>query len=119
MSHPFTYCELHTEDPARAKAFYAELFAWKMSDSPSPVGPYTEIHPGEGIEAGLMKKQSPAAPSHWLTYIRVPDLDAAMKRARDLGGALLVDRSEVPDTGWFCVMADPVGAVFGMFQSMK
>jgi predicted enzyme related to lactoylglutathione lyase len=118
MSHPFTYVEMHTEDPARAKAFYAELFAWKTEDVPTAGGTYTKISTGEGLNAGLMKKQGPV-PSHWLTYVGVPDLDAAIKRARSLGGTVVVDRAEVPNVGWFCVIADPLGATFGMFQALK
>jgi len=49
MSNPFSYAELHTQDPTAAKAFYGQLFDWKMHDHTSPKGTYTEIDLGEGL----------------------------------------------------------------------
>ncbi len=118
MANPFAYCELHTQNPGQAKDFYGRLFDWKMSDSPSPVGTYTEIAPGEGIAAGLLASQAPGAPSHWLTYIRVEDVEAATQKARTLGANVLVEAAEVPNTGWFSVLVDPTGAHFGIWEKM-
>jgi predicted enzyme related to lactoylglutathione lyase len=117
MSNPFTYAELHSQDPDQALPFYRALFDWKLkTPQHTPVGPYTEIEPGEGIDAGAMRAQG-GAPSHWLVYIRVGDLRAHIERAQKLGARVLVDRSEVPDVGWFAVVADPAGAAFGMFEA--
>src|SRR4051812_11964736 len=65
MSNPFTYAELHTQDPTAAKTFYSELFAWKMSDHENPKGMYTEIDLGEGFPAGLLQAATKAGGSHW------------------------------------------------------
>ncbi len=118
MANPFTYVELHSKNPDQALTFYRSLFDWKLSaPQATPVGPYTEIATGEGLEAGAMTAQGDA-PSHWLIYIRVPELNAHVKRARELGGRVLVEPGLVPDVGWFAVIQDPAGATFGMFQAM-
>ena len=115
MSHPFSYLELHSDDPARAKVFYSELFGWKMSDTPTPVGPYTELHPGEGLEGGLLKSMLRGAPA-WIVYMAVPDVRAATARARSLGAEILAEVGEVPGVGWFSIARDPAGAAFGLFE---
>jgi len=117
MFHPFTYCELHTADAPAAKRFYSRLFGWTMNDLPTPAGTYTEIKTGEGIDGGLTGKDG-AAP-YWLTYVRVPDVSRTVGAARDLGAKVLQDRLEIPEIGWFAVLADPAGARFAVFQPME
>src|SRR4029079_15092223 len=43
MSNPIAYAELHTKNATAAKAFYSELFDWKLTDHQMPGGLYTEI----------------------------------------------------------------------------
>jgi predicted enzyme related to lactoylglutathione lyase len=119
MANPFSYCELHTDDPSKAKAFYAGLFDWKLSDTPFPGGIYTEIKTGDGIEGGLMKSMAPNVPSHWLTYIKVADLVASTAKAKTLGGKVLVDNQPIPEVGRFSVVADPTGATIGLWEPLK
>jgi predicted enzyme related to lactoylglutathione lyase len=119
MSHPFSYCELHTRDTGKAKDFYRRLFDWKMSDSPTPAGTYTEIHTGEGLGGGLMAGRPPGGPSHWLVYVRVSDLAASTAKARELGGAVLIDGQAVPDVGSFSIITDPTGAQLGLWEPLK
>ena len=73
MANPFTYLELHSTDPAKAKRFYSELFGWQTKDTDVPgFGTYTEIDIGEGPGAGLMAQPDPSARSAWLAYVLVP-----------------------------------------------
>jgi predicted enzyme related to lactoylglutathione lyase len=88
-----------------------------MNDLATPSGNYTEIKTGEGIEGGLMSENG--GTPHWLTYVRVPDVSRTVGAARDLGAKVLQDRHEIPDIGWFAVLADPTGARFAVFQPME
>jgi predicted enzyme related to lactoylglutathione lyase len=115
MSNPFTYAELHTQDPTAAKTFYRQLFDWKMSDHENPKGTYTEIDPGEGFPGGLLRAASAAAGSHWLPYVKVADIAAATTRAKSLGASPVQEIVEIPE-GLFSVLVDPTGAPFGLFQ---
>lgn len=63
MANPFVHVELSTTDPARAKAFYGQLFSWTLEDM--EMGPgmtYTLINPGEGTGGGLMQQMAPKTP---------------------------------------------------------
>lgn len=115
MSNPFAYAELHTDAPAAAKAFYAQLLTWRMEDAPKSDGRYTEIQPGEGFPAGLTQNRYGGG-SHWLPYIKVDDVGAATAKAKSLGAKALVEMEQIPE-GTFSVLADPTGAHFGLWQS--
>jgi predicted enzyme related to lactoylglutathione lyase len=117
MANPFTYVELHTTAPEQAKDFYRRLFDWKLSDMKVGPGVYTEIHAGEGLEAGLMGTPGKES-SYWTTYVRVDDVQSATKRAKELGGTALQENVEIPNTGRFSLVRDPTGAVFGLFQKL-
>ena len=118
MTHSFSYLELHSDDPARAKGFYAELFGWTMSDTPIPLGTYTEIKPPGGLEAGLMQNLLRGAQA-WVVYVAVDDLEKSTARARALGAEVLAEPGEVPGVGWFSIVRDPAGAAFGRFQRTR
>jgi uncharacterized protein len=120
MPNPFVHVELSTTDPEKAKTFYGQLFAWTMEDM--PMGPgvtYTMIQPGGGTGGGLMKQMMPGAPSAWLAYVDVDDVSKATARAKSLGATVLRDRTEVPETGWFSIIADPTGAVLGLWEAKR
>lgn len=115
MSHPIVYAELHTQAPAEARRFYAALFGWGMTHHAE--SEYTEIQPGAGgAEAGLMAVTPHDAAPQWVTYVGVPDLDAAVARAQELGAKVRMPRTEIPATGWFAWLDDPTGARFAVFQ---
>jgi predicted enzyme related to lactoylglutathione lyase len=117
MSNPFTYAELHTQDPGVAKVFYSKLFDWKVEDHASPGGEYTEIDPGEGFPGGLLRSRDDGA-SHWLPYVKVSDLAASTTAAKLLGARALKESVEVPNQGRYSVLLDPTGAPFGMWQPL-
>jgi hypothetical protein len=114
MNNPFAYHELHTADPSRAKDFYRKLFDWKVKDLELPFGTYSEINPG-GMVAGLQNIRTPGMAAQWVTYIQVPDNAAATEKAKQLGAQPLRENVEIPE-GRFSVLADPTGAVFGLWE---
>ena len=116
MANPFVHVELETTDPDKAKAFYSKLFDWQLEDMPSPGGTYTLIKVGQGTGGGLMKHPVPGAPSLWLAYVLVDDIKASTQKAQSLGATVMRDVTEVPGMGWFSIVTDPTGAIFGLWQ---
>ena len=78
MANAFVHTELNTTDVAKAKGFYGKLFDWKLEDLPMDGGSYTMIKIGEGTAGGIMPNPIPGAPSFWLTYVLVDDIEAAL-----------------------------------------
>lgn len=119
MANPFVHIELNTSDVAKAKKFYSGLFKWKLEDmNMGPDMSYTTIQVGEGTGGGMMKHPMPGAPSLWIPYVTVDDIQAATKQAKSLGGSMIKDVTEVPNMGWFSIFNDPTGATIGLWKSM-
>jgi len=119
MAHPFCHLELDTTDPTKAKAFYSALFDWKITDSDMGGGMiYSTFKPtGDSPGGGMMQHPMPGAPSSWLAYVLVDDINVANKKAVSLGAKLIVNTQEVPNMGWFSVITDPTGAHLGLWQT--
>ncbi len=117
MGNPFVHVELSTNDVAKAKSFYSQLFDWKLEDMPMEKGTYTMINVGEGTGGGLMQHPMAGAPSMWLSYVLVDDIEAATKKVKALGGTVMKDKTEVPDMGWLAIIIDPTGAMLGLWKA--
>lgn len=116
MANPFVHVELATTDLGKAKSFYTKLFGWKLEDMPMGGESYTLISVGEGTGGGMMTHPMPGAPSTWMAYVLVDDIEASTKKAAALGAKVLKGVTEVPDTGWLSVIVDPTGAMLGMWK---
>jgi len=111
----FCWETLVTRDVARAKSFYGALFGWKAEDAPMPV--FSVDGTPEGMVADFQKAET--MPPAWLTYVVVDELAAARDRAAALGGTILVPQVDVPTVGSFALVADPTGAVLGLFEGLN
>jgi uncharacterized protein len=118
MPNPFVHCELNTTDIAKAKTFYGSLFDWKLEDAEMPGGTYTMIGVGDdGVGGGMQQQPTPGAPSQWMPYVLVDDIQASTGKAQSLGGKILMGATEIPNMGWFSIVQDPTGAVFGLWKT--
>jgi predicted enzyme related to lactoylglutathione lyase len=116
MANPFVHVELNTTDLKKAKDFYTKLFGWKLEDAPMPNGTYTMIGVGEGTGGGMMQQMQPGAPSSWLAYVQVDDIEASTAKAKSLGATVMKGVTEVMDAGWLSILVDPTGAVLGLWK---
>src|ERR1041385_1559792 len=121
MPNPFIHAELATTDTKKAKTFYAKMFDWKLKDLPNSAagGIYTMIDVGkvkEGSGGGIMKQMMPDAPSAWMPYVLVKDIDAATKKAKKLRAKIMKGVTEVEGMGWLSIIVDPTGAMLGLWE---
>ena len=93
MGNPFVHVELMSNDLGKAKAFYGQLFEWKLEDMEMGDMTYTMVKVGEGTGGGLMKNPMPNARSMWVAYVNVDDLRAATAKAKSLGATVVRIRS--------------------------
>ena len=120
MANPFVHVELNTTDVGKARSFYESLFSWQLQDTPMPGGTYTMIGVGDGgTGGGMMKHPMPGAPSTWIAYVAVDDVRASTDKVKTLGGNVITDVQEIPDYGAFSIVADPTGAVLGLWQAKR
>ena len=115
----FVWCELLTTDTAAADSFYKKVVGWSSVPF-APDGSYTVFNNSSGVGvAGLMKLPDAArqmgAPPNWLMYIGTPSVDETAMRIAQLGGRILKQPADIPNTGRFAVVQDPFGATFGIY----
>ena len=117
MANAFVHVELNTTDLPKAKDFYSQLFEWQLQDAPMGDGSiYTMIGVGKGTGGGMMKHPVPGAPSMWLPYVGVDDIQASTEKARSLGAHIIKEVTEVPGVGWLSIFLDPTGACIALWK---
>ncbi len=117
----FVWYDLMTTDPEGAKAFYTAVTGWgtQVWEEMS----YTMWTVGETPIGGTMKLPDAAvaggARPHWLGHVAVPDVDATIARARELGATVLVPPSDIPTVGRYSIFNDPQGALIAAYAPEK
>jgi uncharacterized protein len=114
----FVWYELMTTDREIAKAFYASVVGWGTRDASMPGSAYSLFTIGDSPVAGLVNAPEDAtrtgATPHWIGYVGVDDVDAAVERIKQLGGAVYVPPTDVPNISRFSVVADPQMATLAL-----
>jgi uncharacterized protein len=107
-----SWFELTTTDVREAEEFYRRLFGWTTEPWVGE-GSYTLIKVDGEEVGGIVRVRSPesAKPRGWGLYVTVADVDETARRVPELGGKLLVQPTDIPRIGRFCIIADPGGAV--------
>lgn len=108
--------ELATRDLAAAQKFYGELLGWTFGED-GETG-YHYIKNNGRMNGGMMEMDDTwgDVPPNWMVYFSVPDIEATVKKAEELGGKVHVPPTDAGSTGRFSVIADPTGAVFTAMQ---
>ena len=114
----FCWNELATKDLEAAKRFYTELLGWQLQESAAAGMAYNEIVVGGEHVGGMyqMTAECGDAPSHWMAYVAVDDVDAKARRVEELGGRVCVRPMDIPNVGRFCVVNDPTGATLSLVR---
>jgi uncharacterized protein len=115
------WVDLTTSDQAGATTFYTSLFGWTAQDMPTDAGPtYTMMRLDGQTVCGLGPQppdmQAAGAPSVWNTYVLVGDVDEIVAATPDAGGQVLMPAMDVMTQGRMAMVADPSGAVLGLWQ---
>lgn len=117
------WSELATGDVAGAKAFFEKIAGWTVVDTPMPEGMYHVCMVGEKPVAGIMSldmiEGSGEMPPHWMTYIAVDDVDAAVRETAAAGGTVIREPFDVPQAGRIAIIQDPGGAVVGIMTPVE
>jgi predicted enzyme related to lactoylglutathione lyase len=113
MEKPVVWFEILGQHGDSLQGFYAELLGWKFTPTAGSEKPPRgrALWPLPGRHA-----RSTPSPPWWVTfYTRVPDLDAALARARGLGSRVLVPPTQHGDRT-IAVVSDPQGHPIGLYS---
>jgi len=121
MSHlpgKFVWFEHVSADAAKARAFYEGLFGWKIQSMPMGEQSYDMLMNGtDGI--GGLRTAEPGVPSHWVSYLSVPDVDASFAAATAAGAKALLAPTDFGPVGRGAAIADPTGAAISLWKGTE
>jgi predicted enzyme related to lactoylglutathione lyase len=113
---PGSFCweTLATSEPDAAIAFYRAVAGWDVA--PSPAGRESQVFTAGGQPIADIQRAAPRMRSAWMTYVLVEKLGATRDEAARLGAEVVQRELEVPNVGKVAVIADPEGAILGLFE---
>ena len=117
-SNTFGWAELNARGVDKAIPFYETVFGWTAKSTDVEGQKYTEFQlDAESIGGAMeMTPMVPAeAPSFWLAYFTVEDVDSSHRTAVDAGARELLAPQDYPGVR-MAVVSDPQGAAFGLMQ---
>jgi predicted enzyme related to lactoylglutathione lyase len=121
-------------EPKAGELAWMELWTKKPKESGKVVGYYSAVigyqgQPFEGMKdytmlayegtpyAGVNKAPQAKLGGNWIPYVRVNDVDATIAQAKKLKGKLVDKARDIPNVGRVAVIADPSGAMIGLWMS--
>lgn len=111
--------EVNTRDPEGAKEFYGSVFGWTADDQDmGGLGTYTVWMLGDSSVGGMLDMRGRVpdeVPPHWLAYFGVDDTDAAVEKAKELGGGIAFGPIDIP-AGRLAIVTDTAGAAFAVIK---
>ena len=108
--------EIPADQMDRAKKFYTSLFGWKIKPIPG-MADYWHIDTGghdKSPDGGLTTRKHPRQPI--TNYVFVASVTATVARIKKLGGKICVEKTAVPEMGFFAVCEDTEGNVFAIWE---
>jgi predicted enzyme related to lactoylglutathione lyase len=119
----FVWYELTTTNVETAKTFYAHVVGWGAQRISASGMDYSLFTAGESPVAGLLRLPEEAArrgaTPHWIGYVEVDDVDAAVEKTRRFGGIIHVPPTNLPGVSRFAIVTDPQLATFAMVKGLK
>jgi predicted enzyme related to lactoylglutathione lyase len=115
----FIWRSLMTKDPAAAGAFYKSLFGYETFALPASPGQTHMLLASENYARASdnsMPVERPDMHPHWLAFVRVEGVRHTLEKITALGGKILVEPRVDRHGGLIAVVADPLGAPFGLME---
>ena len=123
MGQPVVHFEVIGKDGDRLQAYYSELFGWRI-ESDNEMGYGIVQREGntnpDGIGIGGGVGRGPEGyDGHVTFYVEVPDVEAALAKAEELGGSRMMGPEEMGPDLVIGMFADPEGHVVGVVSGSQ
>ena len=113
----FVWHEQVSSDPKQAQDFYTQLFGWETEVFKPGEIDYTMISSGGHTHGGFSSAMEGAPPPHWLSHVRVDDVDETIERAKSAGGKLAAGPFEMGEVGRMAIIGDPQGGYVAVYRA--
>lgn len=115
MAYPVVHFEVVGGDGLELQKFYSELFGWHIQNNPEMENyGVVDTHAGEGINGGV--GGTPDRNAMVTFYAAVPDPQATLDRAEQLGGTVAMPVMEIPNVVTLAQFEDPQGNRIGIIK---
>lgn len=113
----FIWYELLTSNVVDATHFYSNVVGWSAESMHAGCVTYQLFKTDTAPVAALIDTSAGADSSlaGWISYLGVENVDAVLEGVIRLGGTVRQAPSDAPDIGRFAIIADPQGALLGLF----
>ncbi len=108
--------EIPADNLERAKAFYGNLFGWKINPFRG-MNDFLHIETGgadETPDGGLTARKQPEQTT--VQYISVDSVSEFAAKIEKLGGKICMPKTAVPQMGYFAVCQDTEKNTFGIWE---
>ena len=118
MGNPVVHFEIAGPDGPTLQQFYRDLFGWNVEAQGEEMGFYGVVQWNEGgIGGGILGTQEGMPPNYVTVYIQVDDLQVALDKIADNGGASLMPPMEIdPSVGSVAMFSDPANNFMGLYS---
>jgi uncharacterized protein len=116
-----SWVDLSTPDVDASARFYGGLFGWEVeaAGTPEETGGYAMFKLRGRNVAGVGPIMQERQPPVWSTYVSTDDADAAVARAQQAGGGVIVEPMQVMDAGRMAFVAHPAGGYVGLWEPAR
>ena len=112
-----THFEIYGDRPELLSHFYRDVLGWHLQKAEGV--DYWRISidgaDSEALAGGLTFRPDFDVRG-WLHFVEVASVDDCITMATWRQGTVLKQKSAVPKTAWYAVIADPAGNPFGIWQ---
>jgi predicted enzyme related to lactoylglutathione lyase len=120
MGHPVVHFEVIGRNGDALRSYYSSLFDWQFDTSnPMDYGVVNRddnlTSEGVGIGGGVATGPDGYG-GHVTFYVQVPDVEATLAKAEELGGTRTMGPETVMGTMVLGMLTDPEGHVIGLIQ---
>ena len=120
MGQPVVHFEIVGKDPDRLHGYYGELFGWQVdADNPMRYGIVAREGnvnaDGVGIGGGVGGGPE-GYEGHVTFYVEVPDVEAALSKAEELGGTRMMGPDSPMEGLEIGLFTDPEGHLVGVVK---
>jgi predicted enzyme related to lactoylglutathione lyase len=122
VGQPVVHFEVIGKDAEGLQRYYAALFGWEMdADNPMNYGMVAREGntnaDGAGIGGGIGRGPD-GYEGHATFYVEVPDVEAALAKAEELGGTRVMGPETIMDQVELGQFTDPEGHLIGVVKSL-
>jgi predicted enzyme related to lactoylglutathione lyase len=115
MAHgDITHIDIPVSDFAKAGAFYSGLFGWQIAEVPGFEGYPMWQAPNKISGGGLAPRDEGFTQPR--SYVEVDSIDETVAKAKESGGTVLMEKTEISPTSWWAVISDLDGNAIGLYE---